>query len=113
MIKITNGSNVIEVTNGAYKSVFEAKGYSPVDELSEVVENDENELVDGGVVDLESKPLSKWTKEEIEVFADVNELDLSSAGNVKEMRAIVKEFLDKAERDAFEQEQEDQDDWDE
>lgn len=113
MIKITNGYNVIEVTNGAYKSVFKPKGYRPVDEPSEVVENDEKEQIEDEVVDLESKPVSKWTKEEIEAFAEVNELDLSNVSSVKEMRAVVKEFLDKAERDAFESEQEDQDDWDE
>lgn len=112
MIKITNGYSVIEVTNGAYKSVFKAKGYRPFEEASGAVENDQNEQEAEDVVDLETKPLSKWTKEEIGAFADVNEIDLSSAGNVKEMRAIVKEFLDKAERDAFESEQEDQDDWD-
>lgn len=113
MIKITNGFNVVEVTNGAFKSIFEARGYRPVDELSEAVESDENEAENGEVVDLETKPVSKWTKEEIEAFAEVNALDLSSASSVKEMRAVVKEFLDKAERDAFESEQEDQDDWDE
>lgn len=113
MIKITNGFNVIEVTNGAFKSIFEAKGYRPFDERSEAVESDENEAENSEVVDLETKPVSKWTKEEIEAFAEVNAIDLSNASSVKEMRAVVKEFLDKAERDAFENEQEDQDDWDE
>lgn len=34
MIKITNGLNTLEVTPGAFKDIFSAQGYTPVQEMS-------------------------------------------------------------------------------
>ena len=35
MIKITNGTDIKEVTNGMYKSLYSTMGYKPVDTKSE------------------------------------------------------------------------------
>lgn len=38
MIKITNGANVLLVTNGSYKEQYKPLGWVPVDEKAKVVE---------------------------------------------------------------------------
>ena len=86
MVEITNGIDVIEVTDGAYNSVFKSQGYRLVKAENKVLEKtSEDQKEESKVVDLEQKPVSQWSKQEIALFAEVNGIDLSGTKNVNEM----------------------------
>lgn len=97
MIKVTNGINVIEVSKGAYKDIYERQGYKPFKEVKkspekpqkapESEEKQEDEII--------QKPISNWNKEEVINFAKEHDIDISETKNVNEAKSIIKEFIDK------------------
>ena len=98
MIKITNGLTVIEVTNGAYKSIYSKQGFAPVEEkkvsgapeaTAESEESPDDKLAD----ELSTKPISQWDKDEVKKFAAIKGIDISGTKNASEAREVIKEFL--------------------
>lgn len=95
MIKITNGTVVCEVTNGAYDRIYKAQGYRPVVEKAgaPVIHVDQ---VDAGVdpcAELLEKPLSQWNKTEVKTFAETKGIDLAGTKNVNEAKDRIKVYL--------------------
>lgn len=98
MVKITNGVNVFEVSNGAYEGIYSKQGYRKVDgsEMSTPKiplqpEKTEDELFLECIIE---KPLSQWTKDEIKRFAELNDIDITGTKNAGEAKDLIKEFLD-------------------
>ena len=95
MVKITNGINVIEVTNGAFETVYKGQGYHRVVEQQAVVsapvkdENDNAGEVDR-IAELEEKPISQWNKTEVKEYAEAKGIDLSGTKNVNEAKDRIK-----------------------
>lgn len=108
MVKITNGRKTIIVTTGVYKEMYAPQGYKIVDEGKEttfteeipnieekIAENVENEpsddIVKDSGADLEEimKPFSEMNVNELKQFAQEHEIDVSSAKNKQDMRAII------------------------
>ena len=92
MIKITNGYREIEVTNGAYESIFKRQGYKPVGKKSakakaepEVAE----EVAEEVTTEDAEKPLDKWTSAELKEYAADHEIDLTGTKNAKEARELI------------------------
>lgn len=95
MVKITNGINVIEVTNGAFETVYKGQGYHKVVEQQAVVSAPvKDEGQDAGEVDhiaeLEEKPISQWNKTEVKEYAEAKGIDLSGTKNVNEAKDRIK-----------------------
>lgn len=95
MVKITNGINVIEVTNGAFETVYKGQGYHKVVEQQAVVSAPvKDEGQDAGEVDriaeLEEKPVSQWSKAEVKEYAEAKDIDLSGTKNVNEAKDRIK-----------------------
>lgn len=95
MVKITNGINVIEVTNGAFETVYKGQGYHKVAEQQAVVSAPvKDEGQDAGEVDriaeLEEKPVSQWSKAEVKEYAEAKGIDLSGTKNVNEAKDRIK-----------------------
>lgn len=95
MVKITNGINVIEVTNGAFETVYKGQGYHKVVEQQAVVSAPvKDEGQDAGEVDhiteLEEKPVSQWSKAEVKEYAEAKGIDLSGTKNVNEAKDRIK-----------------------
>lgn len=95
MVKITNGINVIEVTNGAFETVYKGQGYHKVVEQQAVVSASvKDEGQDVGEVDhiaeLEEKPVSQWSKTEVKEYAEAKGIDLSGTKNVNEAKDRIK-----------------------
>lgn len=117
MIKCTNGMTVIEVTEGAYNTIFKDQGYRPiVDEVKTSVEtpvetpvednseDESEEQVDTSETDekdeidsLLEKPISQWSNNEVKAFAEAKEIDITGTKNVKEAKNRIKKFLEDAE----------------
>lgn len=120
MVTITNGVRTFTVSKGAFNSVYKSMGFRiadgkekkagkgktqapppppPPDEDDEDEEEEpENDGTgnDGGL-DVEAlleKPLSQWTPDELKQFVQVKGIDTSGATKVKEVRTIVKNYLD-------------------
>lgn len=103
MIKITNGQAVVEVSNGAYESIYKSQGYYPFEngkgpvkssqEPKKAIEKEEpvEEVEEGN--DLLNKPLKNWSKNEVKAFAVENNIDISKTKNVNEAKDIIAEFL--------------------
>lgn len=101
MVKITNGRDTFEVTEGAFEGIFIHQGFVKVlgkvekviDEVEEIPvvdaadEFDELEEVEN------EKPVSQWTKAEVKEFAKVNGIDISGTKNVNEAKEIIKQFI--------------------
>lgn len=102
MVKITNGVNVFEVTNGAFDGIFSHQGYTivgaetaipQVEEVTTPVvpEKTEDERFLEEVVE---KPISQWDKEEIKRFAALKGIDLSGTRTADEARELILNFIE-------------------
>lgn len=105
MIKITNGSEVYQVTNGAYETVYKPMGFVPVDEA--VVEDDvepEQTVSDEEWTDTESevdedaawceelkkKPIGQWNKSEVKRYAEIRGIDITGTKSINEAKDRIK-----------------------
>ena len=92
MIKISNGYRTIEVTSGAYESIFKRQGYKPVGKKSaktEVEPEVTEEVTEEVATEDAEKPLDKWTSAEIKEYAAENGIDLTGTKNAKEARELI------------------------
>lgn len=96
MIKITNGIDVFEVSNGAYEGIYARQGFRPLEDAvmfsGELTEDTSEEQT--FAEEIVEKPISMWTKEELKRFADFYEIDLSGMTSTENVRQLVKEFID-------------------
>lgn len=108
MIKITNGSEVYEVTSGAFKNIYGPMGFYPLDEAAEhVIEEakpeaaaepepeveEEAEEVDPDQAfcdELDKKPIGQWNKNEVKRYATVKGIDISGTKSINEARDRIK-----------------------
>lgn len=124
MVKCTNGIAVIEVTEGAYNTIFKDQGYRPiVDEEKTPVtpvetpddeevetpgeDNSEGESeeqadadVSGEKDEIDSlleKPIGQWSNDEVKAFAEAKGIDITGTKNAKEAKGRIRKFLEDAE----------------
>lgn len=103
MVKITNGRDVFEVTEGAFEGIFVHQGFKKVDGKKEeskiILDEAEIPVVDAAdefdeLEEVENeKPVSQWTKAEVKEFAKANGIDISGTKNVNEAKEIIKQFI--------------------
>lgn len=100
MVKITNGRDVFEVTEGAFEGIFVHQGFVKVDNKKDepkvIFDEVEIPVVDAAdeFDELENeKPVSQWTKAEVKEFAKANGIDISGTKNVNEAKEIIKQFI--------------------
>lgn len=118
MVEITNGFSNITVTRGAFEGIYKHQGYTLVKDYSSLIQDkpgknvkakDNNYIAEAevskndnqeetGVFDnsneLLEKPIGQWTKEELRDYADANDISLEGASTTKEVRNIIKDFID-------------------
>lgn len=121
MVKCTNGIAVIEVTEGAYNTIFKDQGYRPIaDEVKTPVVVPTKEKVETPVEDnleveseeqpdayvpeekdeinsLLEKPIGQWTNDEVKAFAEAKGIDITGTKNAKEAKSRIRKFLEDAE----------------
>lgn len=114
MVKCTNGIVVIEVTEGAFETIFKDQGYRPVDEKKKrtytkpVIEEETIEAtgdnsavneqnVDDEFATLLEKPIAQWSNDEVKNFAEAKGINISGTRNAKEAKARIRKFLEDAE----------------
>lgn len=125
MVKCTNGVAVIEVTEGAYNTIFKDQGYRPIaDEVKAPVapvvippekkvgtppvgdnsEADSEEQPDAYVPEekdeidsLLEKPIGQWSNDEVKAFAEAKGIDITGTKNAKEAKGRIRKFLEDAE----------------
>lgn len=97
MVKITNGVSVFEVTSGAYDSIYKYQGYQVLkdDEPLPFAEDEKqsksaDELF---AAEVERKPISQWSKEEVKHYAAVREIDLTGTKSVAEAKDVIKKMM--------------------
>ena len=97
MVLITNGVNKFWVTKGAFDGVYFKQGYT--------IENDKKvaatvkmpspkSLDEKFLEEVEEKPLSQWSKDEVKKFAALKDIDLSGTKNIDEAKALIKDFME-------------------
>lgn len=98
MVKITNGVNIFEVTKGAFDGIYSRQGYRLMDDekpiaedVNRELEKIEDELFIEGILE---KPISQWNKDEVKMFAELKEIDITGTKNAGEAKERIKEFLD-------------------
>ena len=124
MVKCTNGVAVIEVTEGAYNTIFKDQGYKPIaDEVKAPVapvvippekkvgtpvednsEVESEEQADAYVPEekdeidsLLEKPIGQWSNDEVKAFAEAKGIDITGTKNAKEAKGRIRKFLEDAE----------------
>ena len=108
MIKITNGSEVYEVTSGAFESIYKPMGFYPFSEAAEHAEAEpiaeepaeqepeveqEVEEVDPDEAfceEIAKKPIGQWNKAEVKRYASVKGIDISGTKSINEARDRIK-----------------------
>ena len=125
MILITNGDITTTVSRGAFDNQYKKMGFWAVSEdevieapkpvekpkaepkpekVEEPVENEVDEETDEAsddeafVEDILEKPLSQWSKDELQKFVTIKDIDISGAKKTSEVRSIVKNYLDEIEK---------------
>lgn len=102
MVKITNGVNVFEVTNGAFDEIYSRQGYTVMDEEvsgneaaeAEVVSVPEKSDDEIFVEEILEKPISQWSKDEVKRFAGIKGIDITDTKSANEAKDIIKSFID-------------------
>ena len=127
MVKCTNGIAVIEVTEGAYNTIFKDQGYRPiadevktpvasvvvpveekvethVEDNSEVESEEQADATDAYVPEekdeidsLLEKPIGQWSNDEVKAFAEAKGIDITGTKNAKEAKGRIRKFLEDAE----------------
>lgn len=99
MVKITNGTNVFEVTRGAFDGIYSRQGYVLVDEKKPSVsdvegQNPEKTEDEQFLEEIVQKPISQWSNKEVKRFAVLKEIDISGTKNAAEAKEIISKFLE-------------------
>lgn len=105
MVKITNGIDVFEVTSGAYDSIYRHQGYQIVSGNDDqdvfipegAIAGKEKSADEIFVEELEKKPVSQWSKDEVRRYAAARAIDLSGTKNVGEAKDIIKRAMSEEE----------------
>lgn len=111
------------VTKGAFEGIYKLQGYTLVHDYAETiiptpVIEERPDSIDEPLPDITSdnvdeekespdtpiemqemldKPIGQWTKEELKQFAEANDISLEGAKSVKEVREIIKAYIDSVE----------------
>ena len=107
MIKITDGKQVIVVTNGAFEDIYKRQGFRAIDDVARdqrIAETASKALADHGVGEAQpepepeptgfDKPLVKWTKDECAEFVREHDIDLEGATKPSAVKAKIQAYLD-------------------
>lgn len=97
MVLVTNGVDKFWVTKGAFDGVYSKQGYT--------IENDKKvaatvkmpspkSLDEKFLEEVEEKPLSQWSKDEVKKFAALKDIDLSGTKNINEAKTLIKDFME-------------------
>jgi len=98
MVKCTNGVAVIEVTEGAYNTIFKDQGYRPIaDEVIPTEEKVKTPVEDNEIDSLLEKPIGQWSNAEVKAFAEAKGIDITGTKNAKEAKGRIRKFLEDAE----------------
>ena len=109
MIKITNGTEIYEVTRGAFETVYKPMGFykfdsesfkhvddavddvveDAVDEPEQEVEDEQSED-DAWCEELEKKPIGQWNKAEVKQYASIKGIDITGTKSINEARDRIK-----------------------
>lgn len=92
MLKITNGSETLIVSSGAFKSQYKPFGWSVVNESAKEVQPIVNE-VEGDELPAIEKPLSEMTAKELKAKAKELGVDIRSASNKEEARKMLADVV--------------------
>lgn len=109
MIKITNGTEIYEVTRGAFETVYKPMGFykfnsKPVEHADDVVEDaaegvadepeheadDEQYEDDAWCDELEKKPIGQWNKAEVKQYASIKGIDITGTKSINEAKDRIK-----------------------
>lgn len=123
MVDITNGKNSLTVTRGAFEGIYKHQGYTLVhnyagsttikpdvtkeevaqsfvedvaaveEQLPEAEESTEKVIE---MAELLETPIGQWSKEQLKEFAEANNISIDGASTVREVRNIIKNFIDSA-----------------
>lgn len=110
MITITNGTQTLQVTEGAFKALFEPEGWrkgtadKKVEKEEKVPENNNlPPLVPGDMAEDEDEydeededvetPISEMTINELKAYAEEHNIDISEAHNKNQLRNIIEEAM--------------------
>jgi inorganic pyrophosphatase len=98
MVKITNGTNVFEVTRGAFDGIYSHQGYTILDEKTatdvETPETPEKTEDEKFLDEIIEKPISQWSNAEVKRFAALKEIDITGTKNANEAKDIIKGFIE-------------------
>lgn len=103
MVKITNGVNVFEVSDGAYENIYKHQGYQKIDKPAEqafVPEDPEGEKKTADemfVEELREKPISQWNKDEVKRYAAIMDIDIKGTKSVNDAKEVIKAAMAAAE----------------
>lgn len=96
MVKITNGVNVFEVTDGAYESIYRHQGYQIignkvekafVPERSDEPTKTADEIF---IEELQEKPISQWNKDEVKRYAAIKDIDIKGTKSANDAKEVIK-----------------------
>lgn len=96
MVEITNGNITTVVTEGAFKSVFSKLGYELVNSKEPVTDVAGPTAVEepaDAFADLVKKPVSQWSKHELQEFVRAKGIDTTGATTVNAVKTLVAGYV--------------------
>ena len=114
MIQVTDGKQVIVVTNGAYETIYKRMGFQPIErvhEAEEIAQAASKAMEEHGVpydpvaegkpadeltellAGLADKPVAEWTKEECSAFVEAHSIDLGGVKRASAIKAVIQNWI--------------------
>lgn len=97
MVKITNGTDIFEVTDGAYESIYRHQGFQVMREKEHNPfehDNSEKKTADEMFIEeLTEKPVSQWNKDEVKHYAAISGIDIKGTKSVNEAKELIKKEM--------------------
>lgn len=91
MIRITNGQEVLTVTQSAYHEIFKRSGYKPYHDMQNGEGTSGTMHGDTKAHDKPTKPISQWSKRELTQY--IVRHGGKADGHTDELRATVREHM--------------------
>ena len=101
-VKITNGTDMIEVQEGAFNSIYKGLGFSKIKNAEKKANEDAGETKgeeevksedDKFLAAIVEKPLASWSKDEVKKFTELKNIDTTGASKLSEVKDIIKEYI--------------------
>lgn len=89
MVTVTNGTETVTVSRGAFECILQRRGFRIVEDTKPQKVEAAMSAEEAWAAEQAEKPISLWSKKDVKRFAEIRKIDISTAKSLHEAREIV------------------------